>query len=700
MKKWFYLAAITALSCAPCSGFAAEGAAFDELNITGTRVAQKLREIPASVAILSTKEVETVNYRKPEELFRRVPGITTLSFSGEDAATSVRLPPETANRETIILVDGLPSFTYGRGSGDFWNYFNARDMDRIELLRGPSSSLYGNGAMGGVINVITKTPPAQPEIGFWGEYGRNDRLRGGAYGGARVGQLAGNLDVNMEYNDGWREHSRVEKQVATGNVQYFLDDASILRLRVDFVHSHSNLPGALDTSLFFSNPQQSNNTFGYDRIDRITPTLTYERKIGDSGKLNLAVQVQSNTSENAIDPENFRYLNTKYEGIVSYRSSLDVDLKARYSHELKELRSRITGGVDYSHSDQQSDSSTITLQPSAPQPVVRFTSYNNQTKNDSYDVSVNAVAPYLQLESTPVERLRLLVGGRYDAVMYDATGKNSHSVGGSRNFNEATFRVGAVYDIVKELNLCADYTQGFLAPGAEQLYTAPSYNTSGATAGLKSSANGNLNPEKSQGYEVGIRSNFWEKRARFDVSWYDMTVRDKIVRNSVETNPLKALYYYQNAAKTNSRGVELLTSVTPVDLVRATFAYTYARNVYDAYTGLNVNGNLMPRAPESHFNARLALLPLKGLEVELEVDEVTKQYADDANTMVYSRPTLVNLRANYAWQNWSFWAHVLNLTNQSYASYVSQSTTATVPTASYFPGEPLTFYVGAAYKWN
>jgi hypothetical protein len=91
---------------------------------------------------------------------------------------------------------------------------------------------------------------------------------------------------------------------------------------------------------------------------------------------------------------------------------------------------------------------------------------------------------------------------------------------------------------------------------------------------------------------------------------------------------------------------------------------------------------------------------VKGLEVELEVDEVTKQYADDANTMAYSRPTLVNLRAKYAWENWSVWAHLLNLTNQSYASYVTPSTTAATATASYYPGDPLTFYVVAAYTWR
>lgn len=698
MNKAALILAVALCGLIPAGVHAGETGGLDEMVFTGSRESAPLRESIAPVDTIPGSVVDAVRYRKPEELFNRVSGVNTSSFSGEDAITSVRLPPASGNQETVILVDGLPSFTYGRGSGDFWKYFNSMDVERVEVLKGPASSLYGNGAVGGVINVISKAPPAKQEFGVWGEYGRNDRWRAGASGGARVGQFAGGLNLNFDYSDGWREHSRVEKQDATGNVQYFLDDASVLRLRVDFVHAHNNLPGMLDGPIFFTNPTQSNNTFAYDRIDRITPTLTYDRKIGDYGKLNLAFQVQSNTSDNFIDPKNFMYVSTAtparlYQGIISYQSSLDIDVQARYTHELKPFRSRITGGLDYTHSDQQSDSTNIVLGTNS---LMQFTNKNGGSKYDSYDVSVDAIAPYLQAEASPVENLRVLVGGRFDAIWYDATGKNSTSKGGNADFNQFTFRTGATYEVIKAVNLFANYTQGFLAPNAEQLFTAPSYVTT-TTSTLQSSANQNLTVEKSSGCEVGVRTNFWENRARFDVSYYDMTVKDKIVRNLSYVDPTAV---YQNNAKTRNRGVEVQTTLLPLDMVRARLAYTYAHNQYDNFFG--TGGSMVPRAPENHINARVALLPLKGLEVELEVDEVTKQYADDANTLAYSRPTLVNLRASYAWQNWSFWAHALNLTNQNYATYVAQSSTAATatPTASYYPGDPMTFYVGVAYKWN
>ena len=85
------------------------------------------------------------------------------------------------------------------------------------------------------------------------------------------------------------------------------------------------------------------------------------------------------------------------------------------------------------------------------------------------------------------------------------------------------------------------------------------------------------------------------------------------------------------------------------------------------------------------------------LELELEVDDISSQYADDSNTISYSRPTLWNLRGNYDWQDWSFWAHVTNLTDEKYASYVSYGST---DGDTYYSGSPRTFFVGLSYRWG
>ena len=129
-------------------------------------------------------------------------------------------------------------------------------------------------------------------------------------------------------------------------------------------------------------------------------------------------------------------------------------------------------------------------------------------------------------------------------------------------------------------------------------------------------------------------------------------------------------------------------------------AYSYARNKYEIYSSgtPEYNGNWVRRSPKHRLNARLAVMPIKGLEVELEMDMVSSQYHDSANLFEYSRPTLFNLRANYSWEQWSFWCHIKNLTDETYATYVSGDTTASE--TSFYPGAPISFFVGVSYKWG
>jgi outer membrane receptor protein involved in Fe transport len=89
-------------------------------------------------------------------------------------------------------------------------------------------------------------------------------------------------------------------------------------------------------------------------------------------------------------------------------------------------------------------------------------------------------------------------------------------------------------------------------------------------------------------------------------------------------------------------------------------------------------------------------MPLAGFQAEVEVDDVSSQYADVSNVESYSRPTLVNLRTSYDWKDWSFWAHVMNLTDQKYASYVSGEAGA----VDYYSGRPRTFFAGLSYTWG
>jgi iron complex outermembrane receptor protein len=210
-----------------------------------------------------------------------------------------------------------------------------------------------------------------------------------------------------------------------------------------------------------------------------------------------------------------------------------------------------------------------------------------------------------------------------------------------------------------------------------------------------SSANPDLDAEESTNYEIGVRSRFFDNKLSLDLAGYMMTIDKKIV--SVDLGGYQSMYV--NAGETSHKGVELQAMYAPVDFAELTLAYTYAVNEYEEYTrsGIDYSGKTLPRSPENRLNLRLNLKPLKDFNVELEMDDISSQYADSANTQEYSRPTLFNLRMKYRWNAWSFWAHLENITDEQYATYVSYSSSDAMKTL--YPGKPRTLYAGVSFTW-
>ena len=308
-----------------------------------------------------------------------------------------------------------------------------------------------------------------------------------------------------------------------------------------------------------------------------------------------------------------------------------------------------------------------------------YTSYTFVGLDKSYDIDTEVTAPYVQVELSPVEKIRFSAGGRYDSASYDVDDRKDDSTGGEEKFSRFSPKAGITFDVNDSLNGYISYSDGFVVPTTSQLWTSRYDNK-------------DLDPEKARNYEVGIRSLLWQKRVRLDCSLYTMTIKDKIVVNDTDM--------YINAGESSQDGAEIMATILPHDKVRLDVAYTYARNKYDSYTtgGIDYSGNMQPRSPRNHLNARVTLLPLLGLEVEFEMDDTSSQYADDANLHKYNRPTLYNLRASYDWKNWKVWAHVLNLTDEEYATYVSYS--ASDASMNMYSGAPRTVYAGLSYSFG
>ncbi len=651
----------------------------DEVVVTASRVSEKIKDTAVTVNVLSEPELEKVKARNPADFLSRLPGINSQNLGGESELTAIRVPTHFTNPYTIVLLDGVPAASYGSGSSSQFSQLNSDNIARIEVIKGPASALYGSNAIGGIINVITKNPSAKPQVKIWSELGDYKQWRSGLSGSGGSGPFGFNLDLSRIDSKGWRDNNRLDKKAATIKSIYTNNDASLLSFKIDLLSSENETPGTLSAADFYRDWQHSYQTFTYKKSNKFAPALSYNHYFAASEfSATLALR---DIEEESIPNYSVRQLPygptpRPYIGSKTTSDSRDVDLQLLYSHNFSQGRSKVNSGLDLVRGSNEADNYDLAVTYDPVQDL--YTSYTIGALAKSYDITSKVIAPYLQLETSPLEKLRFSAGGRYDSAEYEVDDLLGGGTGGDKEFSKSSPKVGLTYDISASLNGYLSYAEGFIVPTTSQLWTSRYDNS-------------DLAPEKAKNYEVGLRSSFMRNRLKVDGSIYAMDITDKIVVDATDT-------MYINAGETSQEGVELMATYAPLALARLTVAYTYALNKYQVYStgGIDYSGNYQPRSPKHHLNARLTLVPARDLEVELEVDEISAQYADDANLHEYNRPTLLNLRVGYAWQSWSVWGHILNLTDETFAAYISDD----AADMNLYPGAPRTIFAGLSYRFG
>ena len=651
----------------------------DSMVITATRTESKLKELPASVSVLGTQDLETVRFvDSRKELLKRIPGFSMIR--------NLRIPFGGKNY-TVNLVDGLATTSaFGSGSLGSPDKTNSFDVERIEVVKGPASALYGSHALGGVINVITRKPPEQPEYRLWGEGGMHDRKRGGFSAGGSSGALGYFLDANILDYEGWQDRSDNELKQASGKLLFNIDTSSTITVRGEYLDEFEENPGYLtvsDTGEEVSD-DTAHYTNGEDFDDVDWKMAGVDDAYNDSQALSFSAKYERDLSNQSGFELAYGIRNTESEGPPSYNASggfgsSDVtnhNLVGIYNHGFDLLRSKLIAGIDLLHS--QSDSTT----------------YGGRSVesdiDQQWDIEAEVMSPFLQYEVSPLERVRLSLGARYDTVTYSAKGhKVSRGVrtdyDESTDFSNVSPKAGITVDLGFEQSLWLSYGQGFVAPSRTYLFVG--------SRGYD--ANPDLDPERANHYEVGLRGQLINSRLNYDITVYRTDIEDMLVAdNNIDR--------YVNAGEIRIQGVETAMGYAVSDQWRFDLAYTYADNEYvDFVSGTSdYSDNSLSASPKHHLNARVTWMPIQGLSAELEWNSISSYYTNAGNDDPWgkeNRPDLFNLRLSYQKGSWKLWAHVLNLLDEKYAERVSYSSSSME--RSYTSGEPLNAYVGLSYTF-
>lgn len=633
-------------------------AALPEVVISATRTPEDRRDVAASV---DTVDAATLRQMGPlinlSEALQRVPGLGVLNRQNyaQDLQISSRgfgARSTFGVRGVRLYADGIPA-TMPDGQGQSAS-FDLGSAERIEVLRGPASALYGNAA-GGVIQVFTEDGPPTPEVSLGLAAGADGLRRGQLKLGGQRGALNYMLNISRFDTDGWRDHSAARREQANAKLRWDLAGRATLTL----MGSHLDMPGVQDplgltAAQLATNPRQADAAAtAYDTRKDIANSqvgVVYERPVGVAGvagqdSLRLMVyggrrqvrQFQSIPAGAQTPPRH-------PGGVIDFsRDYQGLDARYTWRTLLAARPFTLTGGASIDQVQEQRQGYQNFVGGTLGVVGALRRDEDNRARNSDQ---------YLQADWAVAERWSVGAGLRHSRVRF--TSRDHYIVPGNGDDSgamafEATTPVASVmWKPSEALHLYASAGRSFETPTLNEVaYRSHAGTEPGWNQGLKAS--------RAQHLEIGLKSRPLP-RATLDVAVFTIDTDDEIAvaRNEGGRST------FQNVGRTRRDGVEASArwaitqawrTYAALTLTRARYRDTFSSEAVTSgvSTRTQVNaGNDLPGVPRRTAYAELAWRPAAtGWHGALELRHSARLWANDVNDAYAPASTVWALRAGW-----------------------------------------------------
>ena len=666
----------------------------DEIVLSANRgEAVKRSQAPVAIAIINHTTIQDSKAVSADQLLNKISGVNMVNLGNEQHEMSIRQPMTTKSL-FLYLEDGVPIRTTGLFNHNALLEMNMAGVKSIEVIKGPSSSLYGSEAIGGAVNFITAVPTAVPllKLSMQGNnigYKRmdvNSSFVKGKWGFLVSGYYAKRRNGYLEYTD-------YNKGAITGKVNYRFSDNTTLTNSFTWVDYNSDMAGGIDSIMFesrsFSNPQ----TFTYRNVRAFRYHSTLTQFWNDKSKTTLSVLYRKNSiGQNPAYRvrDDYRQRDGVFAGqkdvahgeinVSSFRS---YSVIAQHKQDLFAGKASFITGASVEFSPSTYDAQYIRIKKDSVSN--KYTSYE---KRDSmltnYGTNLNNYAVFANFEYSPAAKLRLVGSLRFDMFRYRFNNfLDPSSFSGSPDtvniFNRVSPKLGFTYNFTSRVGIYANYSEGFIPPQVTELYT-----------GVKVPR---ISPSVFSNYEAGGWVEVVKNRLSADASLYRLDGKNEIISVRLDDGS----FANRNAGRTSHKGIEFGLNATPVNDVSLRISGARSKHVFVEYLerGLKFDGNEMNNAPRWIYNTEVWYKPsyLTGLRIGAEFQHVGKYYVDPQNTAVYSGYNVLNLRVGYTQKSWEVWMNVMNATNRYYSYITTKSSFG----YSYQLAEPRNFNIGMSY---
>ncbi|MFK7934304.1 MAG: TonB-dependent receptor family protein [Saprospiraceae bacterium] len=601
----------------------------DSINITATRLPATLQKQAYAIGqYQATALQQTRQQISLQEYINHIPGLFALNAQNyaQDLRISLRgfgARSAFGIRGIKIIVDGIPETTPD-GQGQIDN-LNLGIVKNIEVLKGSSSTLYGNAA-GGVISINTidnfNKNYLQAGVTFGSFNLQNYQLQGG-WKSERT-RIIG--QISHLRTDGYREQSGTENTNVNLRILHDFNKKSRLQFQVNYANSPvADDPGSLNFVDALAEPRAArdrNLLFQTgEAIEQMKLGSTYDYDFSKIANLHVY---------------GF-YSNRGFYGKLPFEFGGIVDLGRNYwgqgAHfNIKTAKSNFinTVQIGYEYADQRDQRQ-------------RF----QNLEGTQGDATLNQLEIFQNtgifvLDKIDWERFSLQLGGRFDNNRLEVEDNflDNGDASGRIDLNAFSYSLGLNYTLNPQLNLYSSYRYSFETPALSELSANPS-NDGGF--------NENLQPQEANTAEIGLRGN-WQQQFNFDATLFYITTQNDLVPFELADFPDRT--FFQNAGSTDRFGIELTSTYFLTKNWQISSSYAFSDFKYDSFITPNgdFSGNELPAIPRHTFSLLTTYQQPQGIQARLQGRYIGELFTNDANSESVADYFLVDLNLGYELQ--------------------------------------------------